>query len=163
MFWPQVVTAVAIPYEADRRGWHRRLMIALAAAVLVALALFAVAGPFWVFLLLSIVVGASRAAILPLGEAMVLREVKAQDISYGRVRLWGSVTFMAAAVAGGLGVEHGGPGDRARPRARDLAADAPCLPAAARVPGRRAAGGAAPPRPAAAAAGLPDLRARRRR
>ena len=76
MFWPQVLTAVVIPYAADRRGWHRRLMIGLAAAVLVALALFAVAGPFWVFLLLSVVVGASRAAILPLGEAMVLREVR---------------------------------------------------------------------------------------
>jgi len=110
LFWPQVVTAVVIPYEADRRGWHRRLMVALAAVVLVALALFAVAGAFWVFLVLSMVVGASRAAILPLGEAMVLREAKARDISYGRVRLWGSVTFMAAAVAGGLAVEHGGAG-----------------------------------------------------
>ena len=109
LFWPQVITAVFIPYAADRRGAHRRLMIWLAAVTLAAIALFAVAGPFWIFLLLSMIVGASRAGILPVGEAMVLREAKAQDISYGRVRLWGSVTFMLAAIGGGLWIERSGP------------------------------------------------------
>ena len=64
------LTRWRVPYEADRRGGHRRVMVWLAALTLVATALFAVAGPFWIFLLLSMVVGASRAAILPLGLAV---------------------------------------------------------------------------------------------
>jgi MFS transporter, PPP family, 3-phenylpropionic acid transporter len=109
-FWPRVVTSVLIPYAADRRDAHRQLMVGLAAITVVAVALFAAAGPFWTFLLLSMVVGASGAAILPVGEAMVLQEVKAQGISYGRVRLWGSLAFMLTAIGGGLWIERTGPG-----------------------------------------------------
>jgi PPP family 3-phenylpropionic acid transporter len=109
-FWPRVVTSVLIPYAADRRGAHRRLMVWMAAVTAVAVALFAVGGPFWIFLLLSMLVGASRAAILPVGEALVLQEAKAQGISYGRVRLWGSLTFMLAAIGGGLWIERAGAG-----------------------------------------------------
>lgn len=72
-FWPRVLTSVLVPYAADRRGDHRRLMIGLAALTLVATALFALAGPFWLLLLLSMVVGAGRAALLPVGEAMALQ------------------------------------------------------------------------------------------
>jgi PPP family 3-phenylpropionic acid transporter len=85
-------------------------MVWMAAVTAVAVALFAVGGPFWIFLLLSMLVGASRAAILPVGEALVLQEAKAQGISYGRVRLWGSLTFMLAAIGGGLWIERAGAG-----------------------------------------------------
>jgi PPP family 3-phenylpropionic acid transporter len=108
-FWPRVLTSVLVPYAADRRGDHRRLMIRLAVLTLAATALFALAWTFWLLLLLSMVVGAGRAALLPVGEAMALHASQAQGFSYGRVRLWGSVTFMLAAVGGGLWLERAGP------------------------------------------------------
>ena len=109
-FWPHIVTSIAIPYLADRHGAHRRLMIGLATVTLVTTALFAVAGPFWHLLLLSMIVGAARAAVMPVGEAMALQEAQAHNISYGRIRLWGSLTFMAAAIGGGLWIERSRPG-----------------------------------------------------
>lgn len=108
-FWPRVVTSVMIPYEADRRGARRRLMTLLAGFTLIAVALFGMAEHFWIFLVLSMIAGASWAAILPVGEALALQETRSHGISYGRVRLWGSITFILTAIGGGHWVEQSGP------------------------------------------------------
>jgi MFS transporter, PPP family, 3-phenylpropionic acid transporter len=107
-YWPRVATSVAIPYAADRLGERRRLMLLLAALTLVGIALFGLAQHLWAFLLLSVVTGASWAAILPLGEALALEELKAHGRGYGPVRLWGSVTFILAAVGGGAWIGRRG-------------------------------------------------------
>ena len=61
---------------------------------------------FWPLLLLSVMTGATWAAILPLGEAVVLGAAQRHGLSYGRIRLWGSVTFILAAIGSGLWVEE---------------------------------------------------------
>ena len=108
-FWPRVVTNLLIPAIADRQGERRRPMILLTAVTLGGLLLFAVARDFWPLLLLSLLTGASWAAVLPLGEAVALGEAKCRDLNYGRIRLWGSLTFVLAAVAAGKGLERAGP------------------------------------------------------
>lgn len=108
-FWPRIATSVAIAHTADRMGRRRPLMLLLAAVTLIGMALFALAHHLWLFLLLSLVTGASRAAILPLGEALALRELKAQGFGYGPVRLWGSITFILASVGGGWWIGRSGP------------------------------------------------------
>ncbi len=100
-FWPRVVTSLVIPHHADRLGERRRPMVLLAAITLIGVALFALADRFWMLMGLSLVTGATFAAILPLGEALALQEAHEHRISYGRVRLWGSITFIVAAIAGG--------------------------------------------------------------
>jgi MFS transporter, PPP family, 3-phenylpropionic acid transporter len=108
-FWPRVVTSLLIPHHAERLGERRRAMALLAAITLVGVALFALADRFWMFMGLSLVTGATFAAILPLGEALALQEVRAHRISYGRVRLWGSITFIVAAIAAGRALQRSGP------------------------------------------------------
>jgi MFS transporter, PPP family, 3-phenylpropionic acid transporter len=108
-FWPRIVTNLVLPLRADRLGERRRPMIFLAAATFAVFAMFGLADGFWMFLALSVVTGASWAAILPLGEALVLRQTRERSIDYGRVRLWGSVTFILASVGGGFWVEQSGP------------------------------------------------------
>lgn len=107
-FWPRVITNVVIAYQADRRGRRKGLMVALAALTLIGVALFALAGDLWTFLPLSALSGACWAAIGPLGEALALNELHRSGISYGRVRLWGSLTFVVAAVGTGRLVERAG-------------------------------------------------------
>jgi len=109
-FWPRVVTSIAIPHAADRLGRRRPLMLLLAGITLIGMALFALVHELWALLLLSLMTGASWAAILPLGEAVALEELKAQGFGYGPVRLWGSIAFILASVAGGWWIERGGPG-----------------------------------------------------
>jgi PPP family 3-phenylpropionic acid transporter len=108
-FWPRVITSLMIPHHADRLGQRRRPMALLAAITLVGMALFALADRFWMFMGLSLLTGATFAAILPLGEALALQETRGQGISYGRVRLWGSITFIVAAIGVGGALQQSGP------------------------------------------------------
>ena len=108
-FWPRIVTSFLIPHHADRLGERRRPMALLAAVSLFGMALFALADRFWMFMGLSLLTGATFAAILPLGEALALQEVRTHGISYGRVRLWGSISFVAAAIAVGAALQQSGP------------------------------------------------------
>ncbi len=109
-FWPRVLTSIAIPYAADRLGERRRLMVLLAAVTLLTIALFGLARHLWLYLLLSLVSGATWAAILPLGEALALQEMQAHGLAYGPVRLWGSISFILAAIGGGWWIGHSGAG-----------------------------------------------------
>lgn len=108
-FWPRIVTGVLIPSLADRLGERRRPMIGLAAATLAGFVLFALARDFRALLLLSLLTGATWAALLPLGEAVALAEAGRRDLSYGRIRLWGSLAFIVAAIGVGEWVERAGP------------------------------------------------------
>lgn len=109
MYWPRVVTSIGIARFADRQGERRRPMVALAALALVAVALFWLAEGFWPLLLLSLIAGATFAGLLPLGEAVALREAAAAGLDYGRLRLFGSLAFILTASGGGLLIERGGP------------------------------------------------------
>ncbi|HEX6113347.1 MAG TPA: MFS transporter [Geminicoccaceae bacterium] len=108
-FWPRIATSLLIPAMSDRLGKRRRPMILLTAVTLAGLALFALARDFWPLLLLSVLTGATWAAILPLGEAVTLGEAQRRDLNYGRIRLWGSIAFILAAIGIGQWLEHAGP------------------------------------------------------
>jgi PPP family 3-phenylpropionic acid transporter len=108
-FWPRIVTNLLIPSIADRLGERRRPMILLTAVTLAGLVLFSLAQGFWPLLLLSLLTGATWAAILPLGEALALGEAKRGGLDYGRVRLWGSLAFVLAAIVVGKWLERAGP------------------------------------------------------
>ena len=50
--------------------------------------------------------------IMPLTETVAMSGVKAAGLDYGRMRLWGSLSFIAASFCGGWVVERLGPGVR---------------------------------------------------
>ena len=108
-FWPRIVASLLIPAIADRVGERRRPIILLGAVTLAGVALFALARDFWPLLWLSLLTGATWAAILPLGEALALGEAQRADLSYGRIRLWGSIAFILAAIGVGQWLENSGP------------------------------------------------------
>jgi PPP family 3-phenylpropionic acid transporter len=107
-FWPRIATNLLIPAISDRLGERRRPMILLTAVTLAGVVLFALAWDFGPLLLLSVLTGATWAAILPLGEAVALGEAKRRDLNYGRIRLWGSIAFILAAVGIGQWLEDTG-------------------------------------------------------
>jgi MFS transporter, PPP family, 3-phenylpropionic acid transporter len=109
-FWPRVATNLLVAYQADRAGRRKRLMILLAAVTFLSVALFGLAEGLWAFLLLSAISGAAWAAIGPLGEALTLQELQGRGIAYGRIRLWGSLAFILAAVSTGRLIEQSGAG-----------------------------------------------------
>jgi MFS transporter, PPP family, 3-phenylpropionic acid transporter len=85
-------------HMADRRGERRRLMVALAAGALGFFALFFLTSGFWSILAVTVAYLAVWSAIMPLGESLTMLTARENNLDYGRIRLWGSLSFIVAAV-----------------------------------------------------------------
>lgn len=88
-------------HVADRSGERRRPMLALAVLGLAAYALFAFVDGFWGILAVSIVSSLLFPPIMALGESLTMTGVGRFGLDYGRIRLWGSLSFILAATASG--------------------------------------------------------------
>jgi len=97
----RVLVAPVIAFAADRAGQHGKFIVALSWAGLAALLALAQARGFWPILAAAIVFALAWTTILPLTETVAMRGVKAAGLDYGRMRLWGSLSFIAASCVGG--------------------------------------------------------------
>lgn len=107
----KVIFNPLVAHAADRRGQRRPIMIGLAVAAFFIFALFGVTAGFWTILLVTVMFFAVWSPIMPLGESLtMLSGHKGPDddgssddkeLDYGRIRLWGSLAFMATAVVAG--------------------------------------------------------------
>jgi MFS transporter, PPP family, 3-phenylpropionic acid transporter len=103
--WAKVATTPAIGALADRLG-RRRVMVVLAATALAAyMALWPAAG-FWPLLALNLVALTAQSALMPLGDTVTLALSRTAELDYGRVRVWGSLSFVFASLAAGLILAH---------------------------------------------------------
>src|SRR6266568_3220542 len=108
--WAKVIATPALGALADRLGRRRAVMIALAAAACAAYAaLWPVAG-WWPLLALNIIAGVAQSALMPLGDSITLAAVREDGLDYGRIRVWGSVSFILAAVGSGVLLAISSPG-----------------------------------------------------
>jgi len=86
---------------ADRLGERKRVIAVLSVLAFLNFALFSLADGFWPVLLVSVLFFGAWAPMIPLGESLTMLTADRQPLDYGRVRLWGSLTFIIA--AGGAG------------------------------------------------------------
>jgi PPP family 3-phenylpropionic acid transporter len=102
---PMMATPV-IAFAADRSGDHRRYLLVLAwVALAAALGLGQGAG-FWPILSLSLLFAVATSTVMPLTETLAMGGVKAAGLDYGRMRLWGSLSFIAASLCGGWALDR---------------------------------------------------------
>jgi MFS transporter, PPP family, 3-phenylpropionic acid transporter len=109
---PMVVRVIATPafaFAADRSGDHRRYLCALAWVALAAALLLGRCGSFWPILALSLVFAIATSTVMPLAETVAMGGVRAAGLDYGRMRLWGSLSFIAASFGGGWALDRLGP------------------------------------------------------
>jgi PPP family 3-phenylpropionic acid transporter len=76
-------------------------MMGLAAGALAAFAFYASAGTFSALCVGAVAVGVFFPPLMPMGENLTLLAAQVRRFDYGRVRLWGSLTFIAGAWGGG--------------------------------------------------------------
>jgi MFS transporter, PPP family, 3-phenylpropionic acid transporter len=95
-----------IAFAADRAGDHRRFLIALAWGGLVALVALALSRGFWPILACTLLFALAWTTIMPLTETIAMSGVKAAGLDYGRMRVWGSLSFVAASFGGGWVIER---------------------------------------------------------
>lgn len=91
-------------WSADALG-APRLVLALAGAVAALSCLgFLLAAGLVAMLATHALLSAAMAPIVPLADAMTLAAQRRERFDYGRVRAWGSIAFILAALAGGQAV-----------------------------------------------------------
>ena len=106
--WIRAFANPFIAHFADRSGAHRMIIMISAGGGVITYALFGIADGFWVLFVVNIMASAMFMALIPLGENLASRASVEHGFDYGRVRLWGSITFILAAYAGGWMVEKTG-------------------------------------------------------
>ncbi len=106
----RVVVTPAISYAADRHGTHKSVLVVLAWSAVGVLAFAHWAYGFWQVLLLTLLLAISSMTIMPLTETIAMAGVRRDGHDYGRMRLWGSLSFIAAGYVAGWGVERYGIG-----------------------------------------------------
>jgi PPP family 3-phenylpropionic acid transporter len=110
----QAVRAFATPAGtriADRHGSLRGAIVAIALASVVAIALLGSASGFPLILAAAVTLAFVSAPLLPLTDAYGLKGLAQRGRSYGPVRLWGSVAFIAANLTGGVLLDVLAPGN----------------------------------------------------
>lgn len=110
---PLFLRALFTPFiamRADRTNGHRRFLIALAAAALALGVLLSTASGFWTIFALVFAYTIALSTMMPLIETIAVSGVKAAGLDYGRMRLWGSLSFIAIGFAAGAAIDLEGPG-----------------------------------------------------
>jgi MFS transporter, PPP family, 3-phenylpropionic acid transporter len=111
---PLLVRPIALPLAtrlADRFAVLRGTLVVISLASVAGLVLVGVSDRFFTILASLAIASAFIAPILPLADAYALRGLAERRRAYGPVRLWGSVTFVIANLAGGLVLSLAGAGN----------------------------------------------------
>ena len=99
--WIRAVVPPLIAQVADRRGERKRAIVLLMGVTCLAYLGYSGAYGFWPLLAISAFAAVCFSAVLPLGENLAMLAAHAHGFDYGRVRLWGSLTFIVGATFGG--------------------------------------------------------------
>jgi len=99
--WLRVFLNPLIAQWVDRRGKQRKTLIALSLTALFGFLCFLFAEGFWGLMAVNLIASVAFSSIIPLGETLVLATVYRLSLDYGRLRIWGSLTFIATSFAGG--------------------------------------------------------------
>src|SRR5439155_11935821 len=109
--WANVVATPAVGALADRLGRRRAVMIALAALACAAYAGLWPALGLLPLVALNLLAGAAQSALMPLGDSIALAAVARGAVVYGRVRVWGSASFVAGSIGAGALLALGPPAE----------------------------------------------------
>ena len=106
MLWPLRSPRSACPrrHDPDTASLDNRrlVLIVLAWGAFASFLLLLVSQGFLAILCIAMLAALFWTSIMPLTEAVTMDGVRRAGFDYGRIRLWGSLTFIAASFAGGL-------------------------------------------------------------
>jgi PPP family 3-phenylpropionic acid transporter len=100
----------AVAMAADRSGAHRRYVVVLSWLSLIFVLALAGQAFFWPILFFAVLLTIADATSMPLLETIAIEAVRARGLDYGRMRLWGSLTFVLASFVCGIAITHLGGG-----------------------------------------------------
>jgi PPP family 3-phenylpropionic acid transporter len=99
--WTRVAAGPLVAQAADHYGKLKPIMVTLAIITFFCFALYSQTTNYAFLLAIAFLLGCSFSPMLPLAETLTLDIASITGVSYGRMRLWGSLTFILAALGGG--------------------------------------------------------------
>jgi len=108
-YFLRVFITPTVAMWADGTGKHRTLVNGLSWLALLLAVLLARMESFWPIFLLAVPFAIALSTAVPLTETIAVAGVRAHGLDYGRMRLWGSLSFVAAGFAAGWLIDHEGP------------------------------------------------------
>ncbi len=87
---------------ADQRGWRLRLLQLALIGWIVALLLLPWPRTFWGFMPVMMMLAVFRSPTSPIGDGLIAEMAATRHLSYGAMRLWGSLGFAVVAILGGI-------------------------------------------------------------
>ena len=105
----RVFVTPTVAVAADREGAHRIYLIGLAWLGLAFVLALSQTRSFWPILLFAVPLMVCFSTLVPLIETIAVQGMRSRGLDYGRMRLWGSLTFVVASFLGGIVItQYGG-------------------------------------------------------
>ncbi len=101
-YFTRLFAVPAFTYLADVLGDRRAPFIWLSLVHLGGLCAFWFVDGFWAVALVTVIETAAWSPLIPLKESLTMGWVAVRGYDYGRIRLWGSVSFIVMSVVGGF-------------------------------------------------------------
>lgn len=89
-----VLVSPAIAFVSEKSGYSRAVLFATALISCGFFFAFYFAEDFYLYLLLQAGASCCFLSLIPLGDSQTLKAVRLYDLNYGRIRLWGSISFI---------------------------------------------------------------------
>ncbi len=100
--WLRLLAGPLAAHLVDKSGERRRALILLGWASLICFAAFQIADGFMALMFVGALFAMAWAPMPPLTENLSMLVANRHGVQYGRMRLWGSMSFLAAAYLAGL-------------------------------------------------------------
>ncbi|ODR98802.1 hypothetical protein AUC68_06260 [Methyloceanibacter methanicus] len=106
----RIVIAPSISFVADRLGDRRFVLVLSAWGSLIAYGALWVSSGFWQMFIAMVLVALASTTLMPLTETIAITGIRRARLDYGQVRLWGSLSFIAASLGVGVVIQQAGAG-----------------------------------------------------
>lgn len=99
--WIRIVATPGLAAAMDRSTRPRALLLLIALLSLLSFVVFIPLHGFAQIMMATVVMSLFMPALVPLGESQVMTATNRYGLDYGRIRLWGSLSFIAATLGAG--------------------------------------------------------------
>ena len=97
----RIVAGPAIAFLCDRAGSRKMPIVLLCAGTLAGFSAYGMVDSFGAIVVVSVFIAVFWTSILPIVESLTVSLGADGDVDYGRVRLWGSLAFIAGSLVAG--------------------------------------------------------------
>ena len=99
--WAKIPVGLSMTGEIDYSGKRKRSLLLIALVSLGGMIIMDYANSFVAILLVWLLVGTLLTTAMPIADSLSLLAANRSGVRYGKVRRWGSISFIIASVAGG--------------------------------------------------------------